>query len=128
MRRFTNNTINSDLTILRNSLRSGEVRVADPEAFKRAVGVVLAGLLTPVKFNTETFKPSVLVRFNRLFEVPNRGDETTGDVWPTQNEYATALQHFINRRQDVWVHVKLPPLDNADMSRPTGEATETTLG
>lgn len=99
MARFTNKTINAALSELRISIREGRTTV-----YFRDKGVIhlkrLVGAALDVPFSKEYFNPQTLRRFDKLFEtVPFA-------PFPTQDDTATALQNFINRRSDPWAHVR----------------------
>lgn len=101
------------LTSFRNDLRTGVVTVSyrtDPQALRFAAATALS-LKDSDEFNTNNFNPQTLKRFANLFDVPfdiNEEDRTTD--WPTQDETATAVQNFLNRRFNPWSHVTGEPV------------------
>jgi hypothetical protein len=103
MNKITGNTIKMALSDMRDDLRSGTVDVR----YGKLEEIVSEYFVLPkgAPFDNTLFKNSAVTRFRTLFAVPNLGDETVGDVWPTAAEYARALQNFINRRKNPWAHV-----------------------
>lgn len=108
MSRFTNDTINRKLSNLRQKLRDGTVTISGGR-LKEAVEFELSneGLIITLPsvgfFTAARFNPQTLRRFETLFAVPDYGH------YPTQDEYAWALNNFQNRRSDPWKHVKPTP-------------------
>lgn len=108
MARFRNTTINKALVELRTSIREGKTTVyfkdQGPSHLKR---LVAAALETTVEMldNNEYFNPQTVHRLNVLFNVPFDA-LNFNKVYPTQDDTATALQNFINRRKDPWAHVR----------------------
>lgn len=115
MSRFTNDTINRKLSNLRQKLRDGTVTVSGGR-LKEAVEFELSneGLIITLPsvgfFTAARFNPQTLRRFETLFEVPMT-DHQDHVHYPTQDEYAWALNNFQNRRSDPWKHVKPVPAE-----------------
>lgn len=121
MAKYTNKDIAAVLGKLRSDIRNGatiydgRLKETVYSAFINAPGEVMSGDF----FSPDNFNPQTLKRFEKLFEVPRepRSNETrTGGgglsqikAWryPTQDDYAWALQNFINRRANPWAHVVL---------------------
>lgn len=111
--RLNNEDIKVALTSLRDNLRQGKVtvyfRATGPQALRNAVAHFL-GLQDADSFNTENFNPQTLKRWASLFDVPRwpQTAPTAGAAWvyPSQDDTATALQNFINRRARPWSHVE----------------------
>lgn len=97
--RLNNEDIKFYLTNLRRELRSNNtwINFRNPTDFRTVVAAAL-GIEDKDSFNTQNFDPQVVRRFANLFDVP---------VHPTQNEAATALQNFINRRANPWAHLSV---------------------
>lgn len=101
--------INLALSAFRNDLREGRVTVYYRDsntALRDAIAAVLN--VGPEGFNTENFYPQTFKRFATLFDVPfypATPDSPAVNVWPSQDDTATAIQNFINRRAEPWVHV-----------------------
>jgi hypothetical protein len=102
MSRFTNSDIRQLLSDLRSKIRNGQVTVyvrSDPANLRRAVASVFPtqeSSLDVDPFTTNNFNLRTLDRFERLFAIPDL---------VSQDDIATALQKFINRRAQVWEHV-----------------------
>lgn len=109
MNRFTNTNVKLTLSDLRSKIRNGVVRVNYRENTLRN-NVAIAFGIDADDFNTDNFNPQTYRRFGKLFAVPMRptlfGTLPDEMLWPTQDETATALQNFINRRADPWSHVR----------------------
>lgn len=104
MARFTNKTINEALTDLRKGLRTGTVKVTQGD-LRSLVAIDLG--IGKDDFNTENFNPQTLKRLAHLFEnVPMKPRTGTTQIvamgYPSQDDYAWALQNFMNRRADPW--------------------------
>lgn len=113
MSRFTNTNVKLTLSDLRSKIRNGVVVVGYSSGGIDALrsNVAVAFGIDKDDFNTENFNPQTFRRFAKLFDVPNLGQmgsnymDNLARRWPTQDETATALQNFINRRSDPWAHV-----------------------
>lgn len=118
MTRFTNTTINAALGELRTSIREGKTTVYFRDQgvshLKRLVLAALGLYATDEEgFSKENFNPQTVRRFEKLFDVPVYAeidvyypDKMQGKRFPTQEETATAIQNFMNRRMDPWAHVR----------------------
>lgn len=112
--RYTSKDLNKKLSLLRNDIRDGNVKIV-MGGFKR---IVMAVLGSPnVQLTAEFFNPSTIKRLEVLFDVPvepSFGAIPTG--YPTQDNYAWALTNFINRRRDPWAfkRAKETPALDAD--------------
>lgn len=115
MSRYTNNDIKLTLSDLRSKIRNGVVVVGyKTTALALRQAVALAFKTDAVTFNTDAnFNPQTVRRFEKLFDVPvcdNLAEYKAGAAsivhYPTQDETATALQNFLNRRADPWSHVR----------------------
>src|SRR6185369_6789091 len=100
--------LKTHLTDFRNALRSGAVVVLSGnfhQAFEDFIGPTLE------------LPPRSAERLNKLFDVPYTTTQIGSIVrkgWPTPDNYAWAVQNFINRRSDPWAFkrsrkVELPP-------------------
>lgn len=106
--RFTTNDIKLTLSELRSQVRNSNTVISvrvDKKYLRFAVASAFG--IDADAFNVENFNPQTLLRFSHLFDVPSvdHGDHTHV---PTQDEIATALQNFINRRKNVWAHFVSP--------------------
>lgn len=113
--RFTNFDIKNTFTFLRAQFRSGATTVSvrtDKFALRKAVAEAFG--IQQDAFNTDNFNPQTFKRLAHLFDVPflDHGDH---QHYPSQDDIATALQNFINRRKDVWSHFHLKGV-KADLS------------
>jgi hypothetical protein len=111
MARFTNKTINVALGELRTNIREGKTivyfRNEGVEHLKRLIVAALGGEAnSDAWFSKEFFNPQTLRRFEKLFDVPTYIMVSGSNTYPTQDDTATALQNFINRRSDPWAHVR----------------------
>lgn len=120
--RYTNNDIKLTLSDLRSKIRNGQVTLHfRPIPGKPNTGggsqlrnvVANAFGIDADAFNTDNFIPMTLKRFAKLFDVPSY-PQTSVDAgssfrYPSQDDAAWALQNFINRRADVWSHVRPTP-------------------
>lgn len=106
MSRFTNTNVKLTLSDLRSKIRNGVVIVSYSsggiDALRSTVAVAFG--IDKDDFNTENFNPQTFRRFAKLFDVPMIKGELDKIYYPTQDETATALQNFINRRADPWSH------------------------
>jgi len=106
MSRYTNEDIKLTLSALRSDVRNGRTIVANGQL--RNVVAQAFGFDVDA-FNTENFNPQTFRRFAKLFAIPQGVSQDSGTVrWPSQDEYAWALQNFINRRGNPWAHVTQP--------------------
>lgn len=113
--RFNITDIKLTLSDLRAQVRSNSTVISvrtDKKYLRLAVASAFG--IDPDAFNTENFNPQTLRRFAHLFDVPflDHGDH---QHYPSQDDIATALQNFINRRKDVWAHFHLKGV-KADLS------------
>lgn len=116
--RYTNEQINWNLTGLRNDLRDGNAKILGPEyvkTFRFAVARQMDPNVIDLNsfFSDYRFNPQTVKRFEKLFEVPSRNNalgETTG---PTQDDFAWAIQNFINRRAEPWAFLNPKPAEPA---------------
>lgn len=104
--RYTNADSKITLGNLRTAIRNGTVNIGGGllrDAVASAFGI------DKDAFNTENFAAPTLKRFAALFDVPKTPKDTTSLIkawnYPSQDDYATALQNFINRRNRPWAHV-----------------------
>jgi hypothetical protein len=111
---FNRNEVATNLQQLRNDLRSGKARInwAKKDGFREIVASVFG--LKPTDFNTKNFRRSTLDRFARLFAVPKGAALDWRN--PTPDETAWALQHFINRRHDVWTFFEVKMVGHATVN------------
>lgn len=91
---YRRNDVASVFTGLRNDLRQG-----NDTANRADWSEVLADALNvdTAMFNIKHFTPALVGRLHTLMRIPQ---EPARD--PTKDEFARALQNFINRRKDVW--------------------------
>lgn len=115
--RLTNDQIKQALTSLRNDLRSGKTTVylRDPENFPRVVTNYLKPYFNTTAmaiadadvFDKGCMAPQTVRRFKEFFaKAPNGG--------VSQDDIATAVQNFINRRTDIWA---LPASEQVSASK-----------
>lgn len=108
--RYTNNDIKLTLGDLRSKIRNGQITVFFRDNGPTQLRVVVAAAFGIDKdaFNSENFNPQTMKRFAKLFDVPRTPitATTSGAAWlyPSQDDVATALQNFLNRRADPWSH------------------------
>lgn len=114
MTRLLNTTINYALGDLRTKIREGKITVYFRDEgvghLKRLVAGAF-GYNSEVLIDKDVFNPQTIRRFEKLFDVPvgQMGSEYINNLdarYPTQDETATAIQNFINRRSDPWAHVR----------------------
>lgn len=107
---LTNTQIKLTLSDLRSKIRNGVVTVSYKTIGSSALKDIVASKFGVLDFNKHDFNPQTLRRFEVLFDVPKPptlfGTLPDKMLWPTQDDTATALQNFINRRSDPWAHVK----------------------
>ena len=89
---MSNKVVNMKLMMLRVDLRNGKVRVMDGD-----LKSVVMERLGPVKLH-----PATEARFTKLFNVPWWTDGQGKTRHPSQDDYARAIQNFINRRFEPW--------------------------
>lgn len=109
MSRFTNTNVKLTLSDLRSKIRNGVVTVSyrdNPKSLWYNVAVAFG--IDPDDFNTDNFNPQTYRRFGKLFAIPTfmGSSQLFARQFPSQDETATALQNFINRRSDPWSHVR----------------------
>lgn len=109
--KYTNATLKVSLTAFRNQLRDGTVKVKYGVYGENAVKQALALCLAVTEFTPTSFNEQTLARFATLFEAPRTPQtgtlpSTVAWKYPTQDETASAVQNFINRRRDPWAHVR----------------------
>lgn len=109
--RFNRKDLQGTLTIFRNNLREGKVILNWNEPNNLRINVASVFGIKPQDFNAEYFDKRTIERFAALFAVP-LGPNLD---WrhPTLDEVATAVQNFINRRQEPWVFFKIKMMVNA---------------
>lgn len=113
MARFSNYDIRLLLSDLRSKIRNGAVTVNYKTIGGSALADTVASRFGVLGFDKANFNPQTVKRFAMLFEVPHY-DEGGVRHWPTQDDTATALQNFINRRSDPWAHVTVGVSDETD--------------
>lgn len=108
MSKFTNKDIAEVLGVLRTGIRNGTTIYDGKlrDAVKKAFG---GGEFLDI-FTAENFNPQTLKRFEILFNVPREPQTGISQIkawrYPSQDDYAWALQNFINRRANPWAHVE----------------------
>lgn len=107
MSRYTNNDIKLTLSDLRSKIRNGVVTVTYNVYGAKALRIRVEATFGVKITSTADFNSQTLRRFEKLFDVPSELLDFGQTLkWPTQDETATALQNFINRRSDPWSHVR----------------------
>lgn len=103
--RFNRIDVKGNLTVMRDQLRQGKLRINwdIPNHFR--IEVASAFGIKPSDFNAEYFDKRTLDRFAHLFAVP-RGPHMDWSN-PSPDELATTIQNFINRRVDIWSQYRI---------------------
>lgn len=103
MAQYTNDDIKLTLSDLRSKIRNGKITLYfrdDANALRNAIASAFG--IDKDAFNSENFNPQTMRRFAKLFAIPTRAESSF--QYPSQDDVATALQSFINRRANPWSH------------------------
>lgn len=123
---YNESYIAQNIRDLRDDIRDGSNKVTRDNFRQKVLGYLAIGQ-DALAFNV---KKRALPRFVKLFDIPvtyNAGDLANGafvtPVKITQDDYAWALQNFLNRRADPWAF-KRTELEKT-LDSPTAFYTET---